>query len=64
MFTNSIIIYIQNEKNIYLESVKLLSKVEQKQIKGGHNIYCIDDKSCPEGMGCDPFHVCRIKPLV
>ena len=54
------------KKIIYSENVKLLSKVEQKQIKGGYEklIYCIDDKSCPEGMGCDPFHVCRLIPLV
>lgn len=46
-----------------LTGAKKLSKKEQQSVKGGH-AKCIDDLSCPEGYGCDPFGVCRLIPAV
>ncbi|MDM8161820.1 hypothetical protein QUH73_18530 [Labilibaculum sp. K2S] len=44
-----------------LPGAKTLSKKEQQTVKGGRS-KCIDDISCPDGYGCDPFGVCRLIP--
>ncbi|WP_180327213.1 hypothetical protein [Labilibaculum manganireducens] len=46
-----------------LTDAKMLSKKEQQAVKGGRS-KCIDDLSCPDGYGCDPFGVCRLIPAV
>ncbi|MDQ1772499.1 hypothetical protein GQR60_17920 [Labilibaculum sp. A4] len=46
-----------------LLGAKTLNKIEQQAVKGGRS-KCIDDLSCPDGYGCDPFGVCRLIPAI